>query len=473
MEPKVLSKTIVWSSIGLALLTSMFAAGWARSETETVAFPDSYLVRERPSIFFDGNRNSFTDELFYDLVIEGIVDFIVIKNRRRSPASSQESDGSGYIKLTKAPTSAECIAAAQPRGLRVLSSVWRSNYDLLRGKCVIVQPGNQSDTDLRLLEDSNVWSFEERSSGTTVARVTKTSGPEAIRTLFGARANISQQPGSPVFDDDFSDVALARAIRSGGHVTAAAITVIRLRVSADDRGLVPEISVRRTVSPDLLEQMLQLASVDNDPGQRFLPGFRALIPGASAQTAERIFPKMIEMLYAPFKASKPYGPWFYGNRWKEQVQNKRPDLEKEFTRNNYVPVFAAADSFRSASALALHLGPPYTGLFYEEFSTEIVNRVLSNTGPSFYTAILAQSEPNLLGVISELRGRTPSPNRIGTLWALIEQGKSLPGAFIEDLRKGCEENPEFLNNAHASQRYLDGNSFCTHFFESDTAKFRH
>ncbi len=337
---------------------------------------------------------------------------------------------------------------------------------------MIVQPVSESDTDLRVLENDNVWSIEERSSGTIVARAAKTRGPEGIRTLFGARASIAQQPGSPVFEDDFSDVALARAIESGGRTAEAAVTIIRLRARMEDRGLVPEVSVRRTISPEVLEQILQVASASKDPAQRFSPGFQELIAGASAETAERIFPMMIEMLYAPFEASEPYGPWYYGNRWKEQVRNKRPNLEEQFSRNNYVPVFAAAHSFRSASALALRLGAPYTELFYEEFSTEIVNKVLSNTGPGFHTAVLARSEPNLVGVISELRGRAPSPNRIGTLWALIEQGKSLPGAFIEELRQGCEEDPEFLNNGHASRRYLDGKSFCTHFFETDAARFR-
>lgn len=465
-------KTVIWSLIGLALLISMFAVDWSRAETKTVAFPDGYLIREKPSILFDGNQNSFTDELFYDLVIEGIVEFVVVRDRKRPPALSPAVDGPNYSKLVKALTSAECTAADHSHGLHILSSVWRSNYDLLRGRCVTVQPVNQNDADLRLLEDNNVWSLEEQSSGITIARATKTSGPEGIRTLFGARASISQQPDSPVFDDDFSDAALARAIEGGGHTAAAAITVIRLRARMDDRGIVPEVSVSRTISPEVLEQMLILASGRKDPVQRFLPGFRELIPGASAQTAERIFPKMIEMLYAPFRASEPHSPWYYGNRWKQQIRNRRPNLEEQFTHNNYVPVFAAADSFRSASALALHLGPPYTGYFYEEFSTEIVNRVLSNTGPTFYTAILAQSEPSLLSVISELRGRTPSPNRIGTLWALIEQGKSLPRTFIEELREGCAEDPEFLNNAHASRRYLGGNSFCAHFLESEAAKFR-
>lgn len=467
MEPRILSKTVIWPSIGFALFISLLAFDWSRSKTETVPFPDGYLLRERPSIFFDGHRGLLTDKFLYDLVIEDIAEFVVVKNRSRINVPDQQSSEVRYKKLTRADSRAECLVAGRSLQLRVFSSVWRSNFDLMRGQCVIVQPVDENNSDLRMLEDEDSWSFEMRSTGRQVARAPKAPHRKNVRALFGDRASISQQPGSPVIEDDFTDAELLHAIETGRHTTVAAITIIQQRTRFKGRGLVPQIVVRKTVSSEVLEAMLELVSLRKDEGNMFLPGFLGLIPGASPETAKIIFPKMIEMLYAPFKPSKPYGPWHYGNRWKEQIRDKRPDLEEEFTGGDYVPVFASAAAFRSASALALHLGQPYIGLFYEEFRTEIVNQVLSGSGPSFHTAVLAQSEANLVSIISELRRNNPSPIKMGTIWALTEQGRNLPKAFIEELRKGCDGDSEFLNNALASRKYLDGESFCSHYLQTE------
>lgn len=469
---KALTKVVIWSATGLAFALSAFVFDGARAKTETVPFPDGYLLRERPSIFFDGHRDNLTDAFLYDLVIEDIVEFIVVRVWVKQGPSDRDDARPRYSKLTRTDSRAECLAADRLRQRHVLSTVWRSNFDLVRGRCVIAQPVNENDSDLAMLEDEDFWSVELRSSGRQIARAPKAYRHKEVRALFGERATISIQPGSPVFTDEFKDEELIRAIESGGRATAAAITIIRLRARIDDSGLVPEISVRRTISPAVLERMLALVSLRKDDVTLSLPGFLELIPGASPETAEIIFSKMIEMLYAPFKTSKPHGPWYYGNRWKEQIRDRRPGLEDDFADSDHVPVFASAAAFRSASALALHLGEPYTGLFYEEFRTEIVNRVLSNSGPSFYTAILAHSEPDLVSIVSAVGAQKPSPNRTATLWALIEQGRNLPKAFIEALREGCGGDLEFLNDAHASRRYLDGDSFCAHFFQSGGARFR-
>ena len=461
-----MSKTVAWFSIGFVVTIFGFALFWFRSSAESVPFPDGYLLREKPSIFFDGHRDLFTDEFLYDLVIEDIAEFVVVRNWSRSNFPDHPSHKVRYKKLTRAKNRAECLAADLSPELRAISTVWRSNFDLMRGKCVTVQVVEQNYSDLQLREDEDSWSFEVRSTGRQVARAPKAHRRENVRALFGERATISQQAGSPIFEDNFTDVELLRAIESGGYAAAAAITIIRQRARIEDRSLIPAISVRRAISPEVLEALLQLASVGKDPAQGFLPEFQALIPGASKETAGLIYSKMIEMLYAPFKASEPYGPWYYGNSWKEQIGEKRPALQEEFVSNDYLPVFAAAQSFRSASALALHLGQPYIKRFYEEFGTEIMNRTLSNSGPSFHTAILAQSESDLVGIISEIQSQEPSPNRMTTIWALIEQGSNLPQGFIEELRNGCNGDPDFLNNPLASQKYLDGETFCSNYFQT-------
>lgn len=465
-------KLVIWSATGLALFIAVFAFDRSRSETETVSFPDGYLTRERPSIFFDGHRDDFTDALLYDLVIEDIVEFVIVRNWSRTNVPGHPKAQVIYKKLTRADSRAECLAADRARQLHALLPVWRSNFDLLRGQCVIVQPVEENKSDLEMLEHEGAWSFEMRSTGRQVARAPKAYQHKEVRPLFGERAGLSIRPGSPTTKDDFADAELLLALETGRSTTAAAVRIIGRRARIEDRGIVPKITIRQAVSPKVVEAILELVSLRRDEANMLPTGFRELIPGVSAETAEVIFPKMIEMLYAPFEASKPYGPWFYGNRWKEQIRDKRPNLEKEFTPNDYVPAFASADAFRSASALALHLGQPYTGLFYEEFSTEIVNRVLAGGGPSFHTAILAQSESNLVRIISAVRAQRPSPNRMGTIWSLIAQGRNLPKAFIEELREGCDGDPEFLNNTLASQQYLDGASFCAHFFSAKGSQFR-
>lgn len=434
-------------------------------------FPKDYLQQEKPSIFFDGSRGHYIDQILYDLVVEGIVEFVVVRNRSRINVPDHPSHKVKFKKFTRGGSRAECLAAGRSPQLRVSSEVWRSSYDLMRGQCVVVRPVDDDDSDLLVTEDEDSLSFVMRSTGNLVARAPKDPHREHVRALFGDRANISQQAGSPVSEDDFTDEDLVRAIESNGNVAGAAIRIISRRARIDDRDLVPEIVVRRDVSPVVLEALLRLAPTGIDPGHGYRPGFQTLIPGAKAETAEIIYSKMVEMLYLPFKASKPHGPWYYGNRWKAQIRERRPDLEAHFVSNDYVPVFAAAHSFRSASALALQLGQPYTRRFYEEFRTEIVNQTIFSTGPSFHTAVLAQSEPDLVELLSEIRRQNMSPARMATVWALIEQGRSLPDSYIEELRDGCKQDSDFLNDPFASKKYLDGETFCHHYFQADGSLF--
>lgn len=464
-------KIVAWPLVGFVIAMFGVAYFWPRPTAESVPFPKGYLLQEKPSVFFSGHPGTATDEFLYDLVIEDIVEFVIVKNWSRINVPDHPSNKVEYKKLTRAGSRAECLAAGQSPQLRVLSSAWRSSFDLMRGQCVVVQPVNDCYSDLQMLEDEDSWTFVMRSTGRQIARAPKDPRRENVRALFGDRASISQQAGSPVFEDDFTDTDLVRALESNGNATGAAITIISRRARIDDRGLVPEITVRRTISPVVLEALLRLAPTGNDPAHGYRPGFQALIPGASAETAELIYSKMVEMLYVPFKASKPHGPWYYGNRWKEQVREKRPDLEEHFVSNDYVPIFAAAHSIRSASALALQLGQPYIRRFYEEFRTEIVNQTLFGTGPGFHTAIQAQSESDLVGIISEVRSQKMSPNKVATVWALIEQGRSLPDAFIKELRDGCRQDPDFLNDPLASKKYLSGETFCFHSFQSEDSRF--
>lgn len=434
-------------------------------------FPKNYLLQEKPSIFFDSSRGHYTDQILYDLVIEGIVEFVVVRNRLHINVPDHPSHKVKFNKLTRGSSLAECQAAGRSSQLRVLSEAWRSSYDLMRGQCVIVRPVDDDDSDLLVTEDEDSLTFVVRSTGNLIARAAKDLRREQVRALFGDRTNISQQDGSRVSEDEFSDADLIRAIETNGNVAGAAISIISSRARIDDRGLVPEIVVRRDISPEVLEALLRLAPTGIEPGHGYRPGFQALIPGASAKTAEVIYSKMVEMLYLPFKASKPHGPWYYGDMWKAQIRERRPDLEAHFVSNDYVPVFAAAHSFRSASALALQLGQPYTRRFYKEFRTEIVNQTLFISGPSFHTAILAQSEPDLVEIISEVQRQTMSPVRMATVWALIEQGRSLPDEYIEELRDGCEQDSGFLNDPLASKNYLDGETFCYHYFQAEGSLF--
>lgn len=444
---------------------------WPRPSAENMPFPKSYLLQEKPSIFFDGSRGHYIDQLLYDLVVEGIVEFVVVRNRSRINVPDHPSRKVKFKKFTRGDSWDECLAAGRSPQLRVSSEVWRSSYDLLRGQCVIVRPVDDDGSDLLVTEDEDFLSIAMRSTGTLIARAPKDPHREQVRALFGDRANISRQAGSKVTEDDFTDADLVRAIETNGNVTGAAISIISRRAQIDDRGVVPEIVVRRDISPEVLKALLRLAPAGLDPAHGYRPGFQALIPGASAETAEIIYSKVVEMLYLPFKASKPHDPRYYGDRWKAQIRARRPDLEAHFVSNDYVPVFAAAHSFRSASALALQLGQPYTGRFYEEFRTEIVNQTLFSFGPSFHTAILAQSEPDIVAIISKIRSQNMSPVRMATVWALIEQGRSLPDTYIEELRDGCEQDPDFLNDPLASKGYLDGETFCYHYFQAEGSLF--
>jgi len=434
-------------------------------------FPKGYLQQERPSIFFDGSRGHYIDQLLYDLVVEDIVEFVVVRNRSRINVPDHPSNTIEFRKFTRGGSRAECLAAGRSPQLRVSSDVWRSSFDLMRGQCVVVRPVDDDDSDLLVTEDEDSLSFVMRSTGNLIARAPKDPHREQVRELFGDRVNISWQAGSKATEDDFTDTDLVREIESNGNITGAAIRIVSRRAQIDDRSLVPEITVRRDISPAVLEALLRLVPAGSEPGHGYRPGFQALIPGAKAETAEIIYSKMIEMLYQPFKASKPHGPWYYGDRWKAQIRERRPDLEAHFVSNDYVPVFAAAHSFRSASALALQLGQPYTGRFYEEFRTEIVNQTIFSSGPGFHTAILAQSEPDIVEIISEIRSQNMSPARMATVWALIEQGRSLPDDYIDELRDGCEQDSNFLNDPFASKKYLDGATFCHHYFQADGSLF--
>jgi len=444
---------------------------WLRPAPKSMPFPKGYLLQEKPSIFFNGQRDGFANEFLYDLVIEDIAEFVVVKNQTRFLRPDHPDNTVEYWRFTRAGSRAECLAADRSPQLRVRLRERRSSFDVIRGQCVVVQAVKENHSDLLMRKDDASWSFVMRSTGRRIARALKGPGQAHLRAFFGDRAGISRQPGSPVFRDDFTDAELVSAIETNGYATGAAIRIIRRRTRFDERGLVPEIAVRRAISPVVLESLLRLARTGPDPSDSHWPGFRALIPGASAETAELIYSKMVEMLYTPFKASDPYGPWFYGTRWKVQIREKRPGLEEHFVRNDYVPYFGSSTVFRSASALALLLGQAYLRRFYEEFRTEIVNRTLSNTPPGFYTVILAHSESDLVGVISKIRARNMSPNRVATVWALIQQGKSLPEGFIEELRNGCRQDPDFLNNPRASKKFLGGETFCFHYFKAEGSQF--
>lgn len=445
---------------------------WYVALAESLPFPCGYLAREKPSIFFDLEPTSYMRAFIYDLVVEDVVDFVVVKNWRRRNVPGNPVDGKPYLKFVKGAGLGECARPKPSAGTRVFVRVPRSNFDMLRGACVLVLQVEKTDTDLRLNEHPGFWSFDVRRTGRRIARASKANLDKDLRALFPDRTGISQRPDSPVFDDDFGDAVFVRAIESGGYARRAALRVLAMRTQLDNTGLVPEVSVTKTVSPDVVEALIASYGPASGARHNKAPGSRALIPGASPETAERIYAHLIDSLYAPFKATNPYGPWFFGSRWKQQIRDKRPELERRYVENQYVPNFAVAATWQVATALVLRLGPPYVKRFYDEFRTEIVNRTLGNSGPSFQTTILAQSEADVAGIISRIRGSSMSPARHALVWALIAQTSNLPTAFTDDLRSGCRNDPGFLNNQLASKKYLDGESFCRRFFDIDGNRSR-
>lgn len=429
-----------------------------------MAFPDGYLAREKPSIFFDGHRDRFMNRFLYDLVIEDVVEFVIVRNWVRDAKSNRPVGGTEKLKLTRSENPAEC-ARMTPASRAVWSlGIFRSKFDILRKRCVIVRPVDQNHADLELREHSGYWSFRIASSGKLIARAPRAPRHQKARALFPDQVNVSQKKNSPVYKDDFTERELISAIELGGYARRAALSILSLRVRLEDDKLTPETLVRKKVTRNIVEALLALFPPAPNSGWGIAPGFSALIPGASTETAALIYPKLVDMLYAPIKTSKPHGPWYYGNWWKLQIREKRPELEETYVRNKLVPAIAVAGMLRSASALVLSLGEPYIQRFYEEFKTDIRNRTSRNARPSFHTVILARAEPDLLNVITEIRNSKLTPVRFGTLWALIEHGKNLPTEFIQELRSGCLQDPQFLNDPVASRKYLDGNSFCSHRF---------
>jgi hypothetical protein len=448
--------------LAVAVVLGGAAFAWLWPVAERVPFPDGYLERERPSLFFAGHRGPLTDGILYDLVIEDVVASVVVRNWSRIDIPETQADGPHYDRLTRGASRADCLAAERVQQQRVLAShwrsaVWRAHFDDLRGHCLIVRRAESSDADLELLEHDDHWSIELRSSGALLARAPKAEHGTELRALFGARAGLSLLPGSPVYADDFTDATLLRALADGGSAARAVFKVIQDRVRLDDSGLVPRIEVSRSVSPEVVEAMLERDGA--------LP-FHSLIAGAAPETAELIYAGLVEALYAPLQTSKPFGPGHYGDRWKLQVRDRRPQLEAAYTRDEAVPRFAVEVVFRAASALVVQLGQPNVERFHEEFRTEIVNRVLANSGPGFDTAILARAEADIAGVVAQLRGLESSPNRRATLWAVVEQSPGLPQNLIEELRGGCAGDPQFLNDPVASAKWLQGETFCSRYLRT-------
>ncbi|MEP6335430.1 MAG: hypothetical protein ABJ176_09180, partial [Anderseniella sp.] len=358
METRKFYKFAIGSLAGFFLVGFYFLFHWLEPKDKNLPFPNSYLSQNKPSIFFEGYPDLFTSEFFYDLVIEDIAEFVVVRNTWRRSTSSGQIVGPKFFRIAKASGRSDCAKPGQSWGTD-LWSVGRRPYDALRGECVLIRPVDQNHASLKLVEYHDFWSIVAQSTGEQIASAPKAYRRKEVRALFGERAGISIQPGSPVYKDTFTGDELIRAIETGGYFTTAALSIITRRARISVNGLLPNISIRETVSPNVLDAMLKLASPGQDATQRMLPGFLPLIPGASPETAERIFPVVLETLYTPFKASNPHGPWFYGSRWKKQIRKKRPHLEEEFVRNEYVPSYASIVAFRSASALVLRLGQPF------------------------------------------------------------------------------------------------------------------
>lgn len=465
--------TVLALSIFLVLVSINFLADGITSEDKDVPFPDGYLENKNRSFSFFGHYGSFTRDLFYDLIIDGIFEHIIIRNWNLDAVTREPTFGMKYAKIFRGKSVDECQRAGQRESvpslkpLRLFGSfASRQPFDLMRGKCVLLKLVDNAETDLTLVENNKSWTFVDRVSEKRVARAPVTQRHRAVRALFGEHLNASQHIGSSVYDDNFDDAALVDAIKRKGPVRSAALFIIRRRSKARYDIVSPDIEVRRSISRDVVDALLGSFVPRSESSVGFPVGFGVLRSGATPETADVIYPKMIEMLYAPFLPSGPLGLGEYDHWWKVQIRKNRPELEGSYVANGFIPRFAAGTN--RASALVLMLGSPYVERFYKEFKADLEISVLRNNNPSFDTTVVALAAQDPERIIRKIQGlRLLSPIRMAKIWAFIHQSEYLSNDFIQGLQSNCESDPNYLNNKLASKKYLNGIPFCEHFLDDN------
>ncbi len=385
----------------------------------------------KKSLSYENQYGHFLSKLFYHLIVEDLVDFIILKNFTHQ--NGLPFNNKKYIKFFKGNSWSECNAQKQPVFLTLINEHYRTAFDLLRKKCVLAKYVDNNDASHNLLKNKNYWFLKKRnnSSDKVIARTAKTSKQSAVQDLIKSLIGEVWRHKTITTADNFSDFYLLAALKKGGKIRHAAIKLISSRIKFDRTKPIPKLHIKRKISKELTEELVKNFKTDVQnslSNTRIAPYLRSIIAGTSSKTADLIYPTLIEILYKPFIASEPYGPWYYGSHWKLQVSEKDPKLLEQY-KNRNIPHFASANSFITASALALKLGRPYAELFYKEFREHIHNLNLNNSPPTYHTIILGQSETDINNILNKLLSKKMSRNRCNIIKVLIKVSQISPQAL--------------------------------------------
>ncbi len=403
------------------------------------------------------------DEFWNYALFNGDLDFVELLNSPRG--SKDEIPGPAYTRYRLVRDRVACNAAPRHGHGSLLPGSFISDSHMLRGECILGSKVDQPTATHALESDGGSAFVRRRESQADEATFALDALPRAMwAALGGSRPDwVGQYEADPAGFLVHDDASLIKALQVGRNLRRAALRVIGLRSTSTSRSerldYLPEVRV--STSPVVVDALLATFEPQSDSDRGDVAGLHLLISGASPVTAESIYPRLIERGYT---VTSPTWRFEFGNRWREQIRARRPQLVATYDREDTVPLFAHAAAWRAMNNVLLRMGQPYIDRFVEEFKPHFLESIHHNSGSTPSLHVVARSRFAESFIENLLDSRYPlTPARLTRRWILVLSQPHLSAQLTARLAAACEGDADFWSDDWDRSSWVDDDGFCDAF----------